>query len=310
VEATLRALKATADPNRLRILRILGRGPFNVAELTDVLGVTQSTVSRHLRILAEGGLVDVRRAGTWAWYSLRVEGDGFPSRLLQLLGDAGPALNGEREAVEQVLARRRASTSEFFRRTAPEWDRLRHETLGPSAVLDRIVERIGRGPGTVVDLGTGTGLLLERVASPDRRVIGVDASPEMLQEARRRVEETPLPATELRLGSLEHLPLGDGEADIMVASMVLHHVADVPAVLRELRRGLAPGGRLLVADLEEFDDAAFWQSLGAQWPGFRREDLRAWLAEAGFERVRFERPDPDASADRPVPFYVEAVRAS
>lgn len=308
METTLRALKATADPNRLRIISILSEGAFNVAELTEVLGVTQSTVSRHLRILSEAGLADVRRAGTWAWYSLRTGPEGFSGRLLDLLSHTAPVVNGERTAIEQVLARRRATTSEFFRRTAPEWDRLRQETLGPHEYLDRIVERVG-DQGTVVDLGTGTGLLLERLAAPHRAVIGVDASQEMLEEARRRVDTAALPNTELRLGSLEHLPLRDGEADVMVASMVLHHVADVPAVLREVQRGLAPGGRLLIADLEEYDDAAFWQSLGAQWPGFRTHDLSAWLRRAGFEKIRIE-SGVSAATDRPNSFLAEAVRAS
>ena len=137
-------------------------------------------------------------------------------------------------------------------------------------------------------------------------MIGVDASPEMLDVARLRVEEALLPNTELRLGTLEHLPLGDGEADTMVANMVLHHVADVPPVLREIRRALSPGGRLLIADLQEHTDEAFWSALGAQWPGFRLGDLQTWLAQAGFGEIRFDTgPFPDA-ADRPPLFVAEA----
>jgi ArsR family transcriptional regulator len=157
-------------------------------------------------------------------------------------------------------------------------------------------------PGIAVDLGTGTGLLLDRLAGVAGRVIGVDASPEMLDLARGRAPDN----VELRLGALEHLPLGDGEADAMVANMVLHHVANPPEVLREVRRGLRPGGRALLADLEEHDRESFWQTLGAQWPGFRRDEIEKWLAVAGFGDIRAE--TLPATPHRPAIFLIEAVR--
>jgi ArsR family transcriptional regulator len=159
------------------------------------------------------------------------------------------------------------------------------------------VEAVRPG-GTVVDLGTGTGVLLEKLAPRSRRLIGVDASPEMLDVARRHVEAAKLSHVELRLGALEHLPLSDGEADTMVANMVLHHVANPPEVLREIRRGLKPQGRLVVADLEEHAAESFWQTLGAQWPGFRHEDVARWLEAAGFVDVRFgDSPPPTSPED-------------
>ena len=311
MDPRLRALKATADPTRLRILRILREGPFAVRELTGILGVGQSSVSRHLRILAEAGLAGVRRAGTWAWYSLP-EGDvdAFPDGLLRLLADGEPPLNGDREAVDRVLAERRAATSELFRQRAAEWDRVREDLLVPSPHLDTLAGRLA-GSSVVVDLGTGTGALLERLAGANRRVIGVDASAEMLDVARDRVQDIGTERAELRLGTLEHLPLRDAEADAMVAHMVLHHVADPPGVLREIRRGLAPGGRLLIVDLEDGGEPSFWESLGAQWPGFRPEELRGWLNRAGFRDVRFEfAPPVDGREDRPKSFLLEASCAS
>jgi ArsR family transcriptional regulator len=308
MDATLRTLKGAADANRLRILQTLRQGPFNVAELTQILGVGQSTVSRHLRILSDGGLVAVRRAGTWAWYSLAEAEGEFPGALLELLAGAGSGPNGDAAAVEQALARRRRHTSEFFRRAAPDWDRVREKAFGPPTHLDRLVDRIGTA-AIAVDLGTGTGVLLERMAAKADRVIGVDASPEMLDEARTRVAEARLSNTELRLGTLEHLPLGDGEADTMVANMVLHHVADVPTVLREIRRALSPDGRLVIADLAEHPDDVFWRDIGATWPGFRVADLRSWLEAAGYTGVTVD-TIPDRRADRPPLLLAEARRAS
>ena len=299
VESAVRPLKAAADASRLRILRMLGVGPFHVSEIQEVLGLGQSTVSRHLKVLADAGLVEVRRAGTWAWYSLRPAGDDFKGRLVRLLQD-GEA-NGDAPAIRDVLQRRRLATSTFFRRTAPEWDALRDVTIGPPEHLDRLVELVGSAD-TVVDLGTGTGVLLQKLAPVARHLIGVDASPEMLELARERAAAN----TELRLGALEHLPLRDAEADAMVANLVLHHVANPPATLREMSRGLRAGGKLVIADLDEHDRTEFWRALGAQWPGFRREEIESWLGAAGFRPVRFERRP--AGNDRPAVFLVEAVR--
>jgi ArsR family transcriptional regulator len=266
LQEILRSLKAVADPNRIRILRVL--------------------------------------------YSIRSSGqEAFAPRLLTLLEDV---LEGredpDRFAVEKVLARRRRATSEFFRRTAPIWDTLREGAMGGPLPVDRLVDRI-EGGGTVVDLGTGTGVLLQSLGPDVHRVIGIDASPEMLEIARSRTND--VANAELRLGTFEHLPLSDGEANTMVANMVLHHVADPPGVFREIRRGLAPGGRLLIADLEEHDEESFWKALGARWPGFRPEDVREWLEAAGFEVIECEELPLDGSARgmaRPPAFLMEARR--
>lgn len=311
MEAILRPLKAAGDRSRLRLLRVLARGTFSVAELTEVLGIGQSTVSKHLRVLAEAGLVTVRRSGTWGFYSLSPrDGAHFDARLLDLLGDAlEDGADDDAAAVERVLARHRRTRSEFFRDAASRWDHVRDEALGPPAHLDRLVELAGRG-GTVVDLGTGTGVLLERLARTSRRVIGVDASPEMLEEAARRASDAAVVA-DLRLGTLEHLPLSDGEADTMVANLVLHHVAQPPAVFREIRRGLVPGGRLVIAELEEHEDPSFWMGLGARWPGFRPGEMEDWLKTAGFRGIRTELPSSangHGQERRPRVFLVEARR--
>ena len=307
MDSILRATKAVSDANRLRILRTLSAGPFNVAELTEILSISPSTASRHLRLLAEAGLVEARRSGTWAFYSLCATGGAhFGRRLLSLVEEAlDETDNPDTARIERVLAARRHATSRFFRNTAGEWDRVRDEILGPSRHADHLVGLVGTG-GTVVDLGTGTGVLLEKIGRVADRVIGVDASAEMLEQARRRIESEDLGNTELRLGTLEHLPISDGEADTMVANLVLHHVADVPSVLRDIRRGLAPGGRLLVADLEEHEHETVLSCLGARWPGFRPDELSRWLTAAGF---RCDRPESRiTSGRRPAVFLLEATR--
>jgi DNA-binding transcriptional ArsR family regulator len=280
---TLSAFRALSDPTRARIVRVLASGPFHVNELTDILGARQSTVSRHLRLLSEANLVTCRRSKTWAYYSLsQQDGKRFPARLLELLaGEWESSANPDEAGIEAVLARRRRATSEFFRKSAGKWDGLRDRMLGSSSHLEHIVEGIAPD-SVVVDLGTGTGVLLERLSSRARKLIGIDSSPEMLEIARRRARESGLGNTELRLGALEHLPLSDQEATAMVANLVLHHVANIPEVLREIRRGLSPGGRLVIVELTEGGNESFWQSIGAQWPGFRPADLRQKLESSGF----------------------------
>lgn len=299
-DPAIRTLKAAGDASRLRILRILGVGPFHVGELREIVGLGQSTVSRHLKVLADAGLVEVRRKGTWAWYSLPPRREDFPGQLVRLLVHAADP-NGDAPAIREVLDRRRRTTSAFFRRTAPLWDSLRDDTLGPPAHLDALISRLSP-VDTVVDLGTGTGVLLARLAGVAKRVIGVDASPEMLELAAARAGAS----AELRIGALEHLPLRDGEADAMVVNMVLHHVANPPDALREMGRGLRAGGQLVIADLEEHDRDTFRDTLGAQWPGFRAEELAAWLAAAGFASVRHE--TLEAGGSGPAVLLVEAVR--
>jgi ubiquinone/menaquinone biosynthesis C-methylase UbiE len=287
---TLAAFRALSDPTRARIVRVLASGPFHVNELTEILGAQQSTVSRHLRLLSEANLVTCRRSKTWAYYSLsQHDGKRFPARLLELLaGEWEASPNPEEAGIEAVLARRRRATSEFFRKSAGKWDGLRDRMLGSSSHLEHIIAGIALEDAVVVDLGTGTGVLLERLSTRARKVIGIDSSPEMLEIARRRSRDSGLANTELRLGALEHLPLSDQEATAMVANLVLHHVADVPEVLREIRRCLAPGGQLVIAELTEGGNESFWQSIGAQWPGFRPADLRQKLEASGFRVEREE----------------------
>jgi len=298
MDRILATCKALADETRLRVVRILTQGSFNVNELARILGMGQSRVSRHLRILLDAGLVTARREGSWAYYTLSGSWTGGreraargqerrPSpRFLRLLASElaraseTPQAAADDEAVRRSMDERRSRAETFFRGVAERWDSERDRIAGPPEHLDLLVEMLGR-PRTTVDLGTGTGVLLSRLAARSARVIGIDAAEEMLRVARRRVVDEELPGVELRLGSLEHLPLSDGEADVMVANMVLHHVANPPDALREVRRGLREGGRFVLADFAAHLVESYRERLGDLWLGFRRDELESWLAEAG-----------------------------
>jgi ArsR family transcriptional regulator len=289
VQDLLSIFRALGDETRLRLLRILQHGSFHVNELVAILGSGQSRVSRHLKALLDSGLVVTRRQGSWVWYDLSAqwrEAKGGTNRILEAVSSAMGAESSlgdlDREGIEACLTRRRERAEGFFRSAAADWDQRRDRLQGPQSHLETVASVLGRAR-TVVDLGTGTGILLTRLSTVAERVIGVDASAEMLDVARRTLQERRIANVELRLGRLEHLPLLDGEADAMVANMVLHHVPRPPEALREMRRGLAPGGRLVLADLQQHGEESYRSELGDLWLGFERAELESWLEAAEFD---------------------------
>ena len=314
--------KALADATRLRLVRVLQVGPFNVNELVGILGVGQSRVSRHLKILADAGLVSARREGSWVYYRLSSawssDGSGRASgatRVLESLGaelenDLGP----EASRVKECLDGRRDRAESFFRGVADQWDRERDRVVGPPVHVEPLLETIGASSKpaavveTIVDLGTGTGLLLEALSRRAEKVIGIDASAEMLRVAGDNLRDKNIANVELRLGSLEHLPLSDGEADRMVANMVLHHVAQPEEALLEVRRGLGPNGTLHVADFRTHDREDYRELLGDWWLGFDPLDLERWLRSADLEWESYE--EVPSEADTPDVFVGCARRIS
>ena len=274
--------KALADPTRLRILSLTLSRELNVQELMEVLYMGQSRVSRHLRILTDGGLLACRRDGLWAFY--RVPADGAGRRFLDtvaplLAGD--PLLEKDRERAAELAAAGRGRSRKFFDALAPDWDRRKAELLGTADLAREVLARL---PACAVaaDLGCGTGGLLPGMAAKAAAVIGVDSSPRMLELARRACAASG-PGVQLRLGELEHLPLREAEADAAVLNLVLHHLRLPVEGLREAHRVLRPGGTLVLADLDRHQDPELAGRFGDRWPGFAAGELKSWLAEAGFK---------------------------
>jgi ArsR family transcriptional regulator len=286
----LDTLKALADPCRLRLTAVLLAGEFTVQELTRIMGMGQSRISRHLKILSEAGVLSVKRQGTWSYYRAG-EGNSFFSALrpafereLELL----PERSRDLSAVAQVLEERRRRSQEFFDRHARQWDDLARTLLPLPEYRQRLLEQVSEGVN-VLEIGVGTGGLLSELATRAGQVIGVDHSPAMLEEARRRLADRGVSGVELRLGEMSHLPLSDASVGCVVANMVLHHAADPPQVLAEIRRVLATDGVLLLADLARHEREAAREQLADQWLGFEEAELSGWLGNAGFSNVEVER---------------------
>jgi ArsR family transcriptional regulator len=286
----LETLKALADPSRLRLTALLLNGEFTVQELTRIMAMGQSRISRHLKILTDAGLLAVKRQGTWGYYRITAENRFFhdirPAFEREI--EALPERSRDLTAVASILEERRQRSQEFFDRHARQWDDLARTLLPLPEYRRQLLEQLPECD-TVLEIGVGTGALLIELAALATRVIGVDHSPAMLEEARCRVTDEGLCAVELRLGEMSHLPLPDASVSAVVINMVLHHAADPSAVLTEIRRVLTPGGTLLLADLARHEREAAREQLADQWLGFEETELTDWLTTAGFDHIRCQR---------------------
>ena len=296
--AVLDRLATLADPTRSRLLLIVERHELTVGELCAVLQLPQSTVSRHLRILADEGWITSRAEGTSRQYRM-VQLDPGARRLWEVVRgeiEAGSQAAHDAARLRGVLAERRLQSREFFAGSAAEWDRVRDELFGSRAELGAVPGLLD-AEWTVGDLGCGTGQLMAALAPFVARVVGVDESSTMLASARRRLEG--MDNVELHEGGLEVLPLEDHSLDAAVLALVLHHAVEPGDVLREAARVLRPGGRLLVIDMVPHARDEYRAQMGHVWLGFGEAELRAALGEAGFEGVRYIPLPPDPAAKGP-----------
>jgi ubiquinone/menaquinone biosynthesis C-methylase UbiE/DNA-binding transcriptional ArsR family regulator len=303
-------LTILADETRSRMLLVLERHELTVSELCSVLQLPQSTVSRHLKTLSDADWVTSRRDGTSRYYSLTLdERDVATRRLWSLLRDQVATTSGadqDGRRLKGVLARRQTKSEEFFASAAGQWDRLRQEMFGRASAMQVLPALFD--PGWVVgDLGCGTGQTSASVAPFVARAIAVDRSGEMLHAARRRLRD--FTNVDIRRGELQALPIDDRELDAAVMMLVLHHVPDPSAALREAARALKPGGRLIVCDMLPHDREDYKQQMGHVWLGFGDDQVRRLFAAAGFHGPRIVALPADPDARGPALFVASAARA-
>ncbi len=303
------SMSALADPLRGRLLRVLEHHELTVSELCSIFQLPQSTMSRHLKALSDEGWLVARAEGTSRRYRMLPERLGSSGRRLwQLIREQVAALvaaEQDAQRVRSVLALRRSKSQEFFSTSAGEWDKLRGELFGRRVDLLALLGLLDGG-WVVGDLGCGTGQVTEALAPFVARVVGVDESPEMLAAARGRLAGRS--DVELRRGSLEALPVEDGEMDAAVVFLVLHYVVEPERALAEVARGLRPGGRLLVVDMTPHDREEYRQSMGHVWAGFAAAQLGAWLEATGFDAFRYAALPADPEARGPTLFAASAKR--
>lgn len=285
MKTVAQACKLLGDLSRLRMLRLLRRERLNVSELTGVLGLSQSGVSRHLKILAQAGLVEEHREGSWTYYETPEEPEGLAGRLLEALSyeiETAPDHDGDLARLEQALRMRRERSSAPFseREGLPIPGR---SWMAWARAMLRLVP-----PVRVADVGCGEAGLTTEVARFAREVVAVDRSPEVLERVRARVIADGMDNITIAQGDLESIPLPDGDVELVLLSQALHHAASPPAAVKEAARVLAPGGRLLILDLEPHDEEWTRDKLGDLWLGFSERRLRDLVGAAGLTDIDYE----------------------
>lgn len=272
-------IKALADETRLRIYSILLLHELNVNDIVEILDIGQPRVSRHLKILSDAGLVSSRRDGLWVFYRA-ANGHKSAQRLKELvLND--PDVASELTLLEERIIEKAREKTVFYDSLAPQWDDLKADIFGSVHISTEIIESFV--PCRVAaDLGCGTGDLLPLLAKKAKHVIGIDRSPKMLEEAKRKLKGNGN-NIELRIGELEHLPMRDEESDLVVFNMVLHHLIEPFKGIIEASRTISKGGLCIIADLDTHNREEFRTSLGHRWLGFPRDLMEIWLSNAGLK---------------------------
>ena len=290
-------MASLADANRLRLLRLLERQELGVAELCDVVQLPQSTVSRHLKVLADEGWVCSRRDGTTNLYRMLIEELEESARRLwglareQTEGWAATKHDGIR-LMRRLRARQKTGAA-FFAGAAGQWDRIRGELYGNRWGREALLALLGRD-WVVADLGCGTGLITADLARFVGRVVGVDNSEAMLAAARKTTAD--LSNVQLRKGDLESIPIEDASCDAALLVLVLAYVPDPPVVFDQLHRILKPGGRAAIVDHMKHDRDDLRRQMGQQWLGFEPDQLCRMIEQAGLNcpSCAALEPEPDA----------------
>lgn len=285
----LKNIKALADDTRLRLAYILWHYELSVNELVTLLNMGQSRVSRHLKILSDAGLLQARRDGLWVFYKAVEEGEN-KDFLASLFSYLSKDLQNDLDVASRIIEERAIKTRQFFNSIADDWDELNKEVLGTFSLPKEVKKSVPATCKMAVDLGCGTGEVLDKLLEVSENVIGVDGSPKMLDLARRRFNDnlTKLSHLSLRIGELDHLPLRDNEADFACINLVLHHLSDPRIALSEIERVLAPRGLLFISDFVQHKEEKMRRNYGDRWLGFSRENLEAYLQEFGFNITQYK----------------------
>ncbi len=293
-------LKAAGEGTRLRLLALLADGDHSVKDLTEILKQSQPRVSRHLKLLADAGLIERNAEGAWAYYGLAQEGDGaaLAQWLIERVDDSDQERRRDIERQEAVRAGQQARAKEYFAKVARSWDLLKTLHVPEEAVEAAVVAALnGRRVDTLIDLGTGTGRMLEVLSGSYKRGIGIDSSREMLAVARSRLATSGIAHAQVRLGDIGDVDLAAGPADVIVIHQVLHYFDDPGRMLAQARRLLKPGGELIIVDFAPHDLEFLRSEHAHRRLGLSQSQMSGWAAAAGL-RVEAVREFPSQSPER------------
>ncbi|HMN86303.1 MAG TPA: metalloregulator ArsR/SmtB family transcription factor [Bauldia sp.] len=283
-DSMIAALKAVGEATRLRVLALLSRGELTVKDMTAILGQSQPRISRHLKLLTDAGVIERYAEGAWAFYRLS---DAAAARhlvgeLLRLADPADPVLSRDAERLGEIKREHADAARRYFAENAAGWDGIRALHVSEGDVEAAMLAALGaRRFDSLLDLGTGTGRMLELFAPLFARAVGVDASPAMLAVARANLDRAGIANVQIRLGDIYNLPLPRDSFDVVTVHQVLHYLDDPERALAEAARVLRPGGRLLVVDFAPHDLEFLREKHAHRRLGFPQEGVRQWMEAAG-----------------------------
>lgn len=284
----LDALRAAAEPTRLRLLALCAQGELTVSELVQILGQSQPRVSRHLKLLCDAGLLDRLPEGSWVFYRLAAaaHGNGLAHQLADMLPRDDAQLQRDRDGLDAVRATRASRAAAYFDANAASWDRIRSLHVHDREVEQRLLELLPTRAGfDVLDIGTGTGRMLELLGARGCRGVGIDQSHEMLRVARANIAKAGLANVYVRQGDMYRLAWDMPEFDVVTIHQVLHFADDPAAAIAEAARVLRPGGRLVIVDFAPHTLDALRSENAHRRLGFADGDMRAWLRAAGLAPI-------------------------
>lgn len=297
LDGVLAGLRAAGEDSRIRILALLTGAELTVKDLTAILGQSQPRVSRHLKLLVEAGLVDRYPEGAWAFYRLT---DSPPARrlatdMIASIDTADVTLVRDRERLAQVKREHADAARRYFAANAADWDTTRALHVAEDAVEKAMREAIGDRPfNALLDLGTGTGRLLEVFAPLYARAVGIDASSDMLAVARANLDRAGVGGAQVRLGDIYNLPFGRNTFDVVTIHQVLHYLDAPERAIEEAARVMRPDGRLLIVDFAPHDLEFLRERHAHRRLGFGHDPMAQWIAAAGLDLVRVRDLAPPA----------------
>lgn len=285
LEDMLGGLRAAADMTRLRLLLLCSQGEWTVSELTQMLGQSQPRISRHLKLLADAGLLERIPEGSWVFYRRANAGEGarMARNLCRMVPQDSPTIARDRQRLATVREARRVQAGSYFATRAERWDQLRSLYVDEAKVEAALLSLFeGRSPSRLLDIGTGTGRMLQLLAPHVATGLGIDQSIEMLNVARANLDRVSLRNCQVRQGDMYHLAILDRAFDVAVLHHVLHFADDPQAALTEAARVLGEGGLLVVIDFAPHDQEFLRREHAHRRLGFDHDEMRAWLERAGF----------------------------
>ena len=286
LDALVDVLKTAGESTRFRLLALLAASDLTVTDLTEILGQSQPRISRHLKLLAEDGLIERYQEGAWAYFRLSHDGKaaGVARLLLDAVSDDDPVLVRDRERLATVKRSRALRAQEYFSRNASQWDELRRLHASDDTVEAALLRLVGTAPiDSLLDLGTGTGWILQLLAGHYRRAVGIDASRDMLAVARANLDRAGIVKATVRHGDILNPPVEGQDFDLVTIHQVLHFLDQPEQAIAEAARVLRPGGRLLIVDFAPHALEHLRNDHAHLRLGFSHQAMGEWLDKVGLD---------------------------